>query len=70
MGKFGSVLVRLGSVLFVIGLVAVVVLFAMPKIDDGATAPLWVYLCTPLTPLGLVAAIAGVVMTGSARDDD
>jgi hypothetical protein len=68
-GKTGSALVRVGSALFIVGLIAVLALFVVPAVDDGVTLPLWVYLCTPLTPIGLVVAIAGVVIDGSAGDD-
>ncbi|GAA4406270.1 hypothetical protein [Tsukamurella soli] len=67
MAKVGNIAVAVGIVLFVVGVAAIAALFLTPAVDHGATAPLWVYLCTPLAPLGLVVAIASVVVTGSRR---
>lgn len=69
MGKTGDLLVRVGSVLFAAGLIAVGALFLTPLVTDGDTVPLWMYLCTPLLPLGLITAIGGAVLGGVARRD-
>ncbi|MDF0529831.1 hypothetical protein P0W64_09590 [Tsukamurella sp. 8F] len=67
MGKVVSYAVRMGILLFAVGLVAIIALFVTPAVDHGVTAPLWVYLCTPLAPIGLVLAIAAVVVGGIRR---
>lgn len=56
-----------GVVLFLCGIVAVGVLFLVPAVWSGHTAPLPVYLLAMCTPVGLFLAIAGTVASGRPR---
>lgn len=62
-------LLRAGLVLFAVGLLALAVLFGMPAVDDGATAPTLVYVLTMAAPVGLVVALIAVVLGGRTRNE-
>ncbi len=60
-------MVAVGVALFAVGIIAAAALFVTPAVAGGLTAPLWVYLCTPLAPIGLAVSVAAVVVSESRR---
>ncbi|TWS22962.1 hypothetical protein FK268_16335 [Tsukamurella sputi] len=64
MGKFVSGAVTVSIALFAIGLIAIAALFLTPLITGGTTAPTWVYVLTPLAPVGFLVGVIGVVLGG------
>ncbi|WP_228460679.1 hypothetical protein [Gordonia crocea] len=61
------VLFTLGVTLFLAGLVSVGILYLVPVVWSGHTAPLPVYLVAMCTPVGLVLAIGATVAAGRTR---
>lgn len=59
-------LLQFSVALFVIGLVALIVLFVTPIVADGQTAPTFVYVLTMCAPVGFVIAVISTVITGRA----
>ncbi|TWS18810.1 hypothetical protein FK529_12515 [Tsukamurella asaccharolytica] len=70
MGKLVSGAVSVSIALFAIGLIALAALFLTPLLADGTTAPTWVYLLTPLAPVGFLAGVIAVILGGRTRDDE
>lgn len=68
MGKFVSVAVSLSIALFAVGLIAIAALFLTPLLAHGTTAPTWVYVLTPLAPVGFITGVIAVVLGGRAQD--
>ncbi|WP_246222112.1 MULTISPECIES: hypothetical protein [Gordonia] len=49
---------------FVVGLVAIIVLFVTPLVTDGDTAPTFVYLLTMCAPIGFVLGLIFALRSG------
>jgi peptidoglycan/LPS O-acetylase OafA/YrhL len=64
----GSLLLRAAVGLFVIGLIALLVLFLMTPIT-GESAPLFVYLLTMCAPLGFLLALIFALRSGRRQRD-
>ncbi len=60
-------LLHVALAFFAIGLVATVTMFAVPALDDGVRAPVWVYAATLGLPIGFVLAIAFALRSGRRR---
>ena len=54
----------LAGVVFGVGLLALITLFVMPVVDDGGTAPTWVYLLAMCTPIGFLLGIVYALRSG------
>ncbi|MCP2160921.1 hypothetical protein LX12_002108 [Williamsia serinedens] len=67
-------LLHVALAVFAIGLVATITMFAVPALDDGVRAPVWVYALTLGLPIGFVLAIVFALRSGRRRpglhDDD
>ncbi|MFG3617080.1 hypothetical protein [Nocardia sp. NPDC047654] len=59
----GDWLLRLALTLFALGLLAIVVIFAIPLLTDGEPG-LWLYFGAMLAPLGFVLAVAFALRSG------
>jgi peptidoglycan/LPS O-acetylase OafA/YrhL len=64
----GSLLLRAAVGLFVIGLIALLVLFLMTPIT-GESAPLFVYLLTMCAPLGFLLGLIFALRSGRRQRD-
>ncbi|MEH3154733.1 MAG: hypothetical protein PGN29_05095 [Gordonia paraffinivorans] len=60
-------LLHVALAVFAIGLVATVTMFAVPALDDGVRAPVWVYALTLGLPIGFVLAIVFALRSGRRR---
>jgi peptidoglycan/LPS O-acetylase OafA/YrhL len=56
-------LLRLALALFALGLLAIVVIFAIPLLTDGEPG-LWLYFGAMLAPLGFVLAVVFALRSG------
>ncbi|GAA2054064.1 hypothetical protein [Williamsia deligens] len=65
----GDRLLYVALAFFAVGLVAIVTMFAVPALDDGVRAPVWVYALTLGLPIGFVLAIAFALRSGRRRRD-
>ncbi|MEU5760811.1 hypothetical protein [Nocardia sp. NPDC047648] len=59
----GDWLLRLALALFALGLLAIVVIFAIPLLTDGEPG-LWLYFGAMLAPLGFVLAVVFALRSG------
>ncbi|GAB37081.1 hypothetical protein [Gordonia otitidis] len=62
--KSSTGLLVLAGVVFGVGLLALITLFVMPVVDDGGTAPTWVYLLAMCTPIGFLLGIVYALRSG------
>ncbi len=62
--KSSTALLVLAGVVFGVGIVALIALFVMPAVDDGGTAPTWVYLLAMCTPIGFLLGIVYALRSG------
>lgn len=62
--KSSTGLLVLAGVVFGVGLLALITLFVMPIVDDGGTAPTWVYLLAMCTPIGFLLGIVYALRSG------
>lgn len=60
-------LLHVALAFFAIGLVATVTMFAVPALDDGVRAPVWVYAGTLGLPIGFILAIVFALRSGRRR---
>ncbi|MCP2174890.1 hypothetical protein LX13_000697 [Williamsia maris] len=63
-GQPGDRLLYAALVLFAVGVVAIITMFAYPALADGDRAPIGVYLLTLGTPIGFVLAIVFALRSG------
>lgn len=63
-GQPGDRLLYVALVLFVVGVVAVLTMFAYPALDGGDRAPIGVYLLTLAAPIGFVLALVFALRSG------
>ncbi|MEU1993062.1 hypothetical protein ABZ511_01310 [Nocardia gamkensis] len=59
----GDWLLRLALALFALGLLAIVVIFAIPLLTDAEPGP-WLYFGAMLAPLGFVLAVVFALRSG------
>lgn len=57
-------LLLVAGVIFVIGLAAIVALFLVPIVADGATAPTAVYVLTMCAPIGFLLSVVYALRSG------
>lgn len=62
--KSSTGLLVLAGVVFGVGFLALITLFVMPVVDDGGTAPTWVYLLAMCTPIGFLLGIVYALRSG------
>lgn len=62
--KSSTALLVLAGFVFGVGLLALIALFVMPVLDDGGTAPTWVYLLAMCTPIGFLLGIVYALRSG------
>ncbi|MGZ8178721.1 hypothetical protein ACXVUM_12410 [Williamsia sp. SKLECPSW1] len=62
--QHGDRLLHVALAFFAIGLIATVTMFAVPALDDGVRAPVWVYAATLGLPIGFVLAVVFALRSG------
>lgn len=63
-GQPGDRLLHAALILFAVGVVAIITMFAYPALADGDRAPIGVYILTLATPIGFLLAIAFALRSG------